>query len=408
MSWLVDYEKLTKSKEGRTGQKEIVNSIKDKILDSSDNDTIVVKGPAGTGKTLVLAHIGLQVPNKTGILFVYTKILVKFLRSAFVNSNRTETLEQLGVDSFFQWLFRIYKNTFHEAAPDIESFDEKTDYMIERLSGKIKSRMYDYVLIDEGQDFRPSVIAFIRKITRVLVFVGDENQAIYVSHKDDLADLTKLFGEHTSYFLKLSIRISPSLIALLYPYISQIEKYKKGLRFLKRDPEKSTLEDSMPLWYRDITYSDFINYFSETLAMEYIRSGKNIGIVCYHKKDVVTVYEKLLEKVDEKFVVYVTKDLTQEIDFSANKIFLLTMHSSKGLEFDNLLYLHINSTPRNGDQKLYDNLAYTVYTRPKEDLVIYSHDKNIPLKNKMNLDYMTIIDSLEETNEDEIVEIDIF
>ena len=136
MSWLVDYEKLTKSKDGRTGQKEIVNSIKDKILDSSDNDTIVVKGPAGTGKTLVLAHIGLQVPNKTGILFVYTKILVKFLRSAFVNSNRTETLEQLGVDSFFQWLFRIYKNTFHEAAPDIESFDEKTDYMIERLSGK--------------------------------------------------------------------------------------------------------------------------------------------------------------------------------------------------------------------------------------------------------------------------------
>jgi len=87
---------------------------------------------------------------------------------------------------------------------------------------------------------------------------------------------------------------------------------------------------------------------------------------------------------------------------------LLTMHSSKGLEFDNLLYLHINSTPRNGDQKLYDNLAYTVYTRTKEDLVIYSHDKNIPLKNKMNLDYMTIIDSLEETNEDEIVEIDIF
>jgi len=404
MSWLVDYERLTAGQDGNFGQKDIVQSVKKKILNGTTNDTIVIKGPAGTGKTLVLAHIALQVPQKTGIFFVYTKILVKFLRSAFENANRADAVEQLGVDSFYKWLFTIYKNTFHESPPPLEPFEKKADHMIGRLSQQIKEKIFDYALIDEGQDFQPNVISFIRSITKVVVFVGDGNQAIYVGHKDDLSDLTTLLGNHDSYYLKLSIRISPSLIALLYPYISRIKEYKQGLKYLKRDPEKSSLKDSKPLWYRDIPYDDFLTYFAETLAMEYVRSGKNIAIVCYHNDDVANIADALRNKVDEKFVIHVTTELTQVVDFSENKIFLLTMHSSKGLEFDNLLYFHINSSPRNGEKKLYDNLAYTVYTRPKEDLIIYSPDNDIPLKSAMNLDYMTIIDALNTTDEDDDIE----
>jgi DNA helicase IV len=406
MNWLVDFDRL-RSEEG-SNQKEIVLRAKEIIESGKDNQSIVIKGPAGTGKTLVLAHIALQVPDKNGFFFVYTHSLRKFLSSAFKDANQGLT-SGLSINNFHKYLFDLYKNTFHESPPPITSFDEKTDLMMDKISSRIRNKIFDYVLIDEGQDFSPKTISFLRSISKVMVFVGDGNQAIYVKHDINLTNLTQLLGQPESHNLKLSMRISPSLIKLLYPYISRIEEYKKGLKFLNKKNENGEVRDSKPLWFRDVDYDSFIKYFAENLVMDYIRSGKNIVIACYHNEDVKKVSEKLRELLQPEFIVLVTKDREDEIDFSESKIYLITMHSSKGLEFDNLLYLHINSAPIDDKDGLYDNLAYTVYTRPKEDLIIYSPDKNIPLKSMMNLDHITIVETLDLDSADEdIDEIKIF
>lgn len=400
MTWLAPYEGLTKL------QKEIVAKAEARIANTQGEYGLVVKGPAGTGKTLVLAHIALRSTENTGFFFVYTNILLKFLRSALEESNRTFSSGSAGVDTFHTWLFRLYKAEFpFDNYPAAADYTDKVNQMIERLSGSIKGKIFDYILIDEAQDFRPNVIAFLRSISKVMVFVGDGNQAIYVGHKDDLTDLTDLLGTHDTEYLKLSIRISPSLINLLYPYMRRLEDYKSGIQYLKRDSETSPRKDSKPLWFRNVPLNDFISYLANTLAMSYINDGKNIALVCHHNEDVDDMYEKITREVDEEFVIRVTTVREQEVDFSKNKLYLLTMHSCKGLEFDNLVFLYVNSAPREGnrakeEKKLYENLAYTVYTRPKEDLLIYSPGKDLPLKDKMNLDYITILETLD-TIEDE-------
>jgi superfamily I DNA/RNA helicase len=407
MRWLVDYENLS-SRDG-SNQQEIVEKARELINGDTSQAAIIVKGPAGTGKTLVLAHIALKVPEKRGFFFIYTNVLLKFLNSAFSAANNAFTETNVGVNTFDKWLYDLYNNTFHERPPDISPYVDKAAHMIERLTPRITGNLFDYVLVDEGQDFRPNVIAFIRAVARVVIFVGDGNQSIYVKHEDDLSDLTNLLGEHKTYYLKLSIRVSPSLIKLLHPYIRELEEYQEGLRFVNRNGDANTLRDSKPLWFREIPLTDFLNYFVDNLALDYIRSGKNLAVVCNHNDDVDMVYDRIIADHSEELAIRVSTGRHQEVDFSQNKIFVLTMHSSKGLEFDNLLYMHINSGPRDGQTRLFNNLAYTVYTRPKEDLIIYSPDRTIPLKDKMNLDHITILDTIDTAEEDDdMEEIDIF
>jgi len=376
--WLQPINRFTEE------QRNIYNQLLDSIY-NRNKFSAIIKGPAGTGKTLILAQLALQVRGKRGIFFIYTNALRNFLISSMKRSDANYTEMQTGVETFYKWLFTAYRSNVGGAFPEGE-FSEKTDIMITALLPVVNPNTFDFFLIDEGQDFSPKVLNLLKKISSHLIFVGDANQSLYEQHGDNLDDLTTIIKADEVYEIIISIRISPKILKFLRRYVFEI--YPE-LKTVKRDESK----DSKPLLYRNIPLDKFLNYFIKNVALNYLHANKNLAIVCRHNEDVKNVFSIVESLLNGSNIYLVTTDRNQDISFSENAVYCLTMHSCKGLEFDNLLYLNIKNEPTGGI-KLHNNLAYTAYTRAREDLIIYSLDSNIPLLDYLDLDYATVIENL--------------
>lgn len=373
-------------------QKDVYEKIVEGI-NGKGKYSAIIKGPAGTGKTLILAQVALQLRGKRGVMFVYTNSLRNFLVSALRNTGAPFTEMQTEMQTFYKWLFGVYRKNFGRYYPEGE-FKVKTDEMIDKLMPVVKADIFDFLLIDEGQDFSPKVIQFLIKVSKNIVFVGDANQSIFEIHEDDLSDLTNIVNPNEVHNLILSIRISPSILRFMRKYVFKI--YPK-LKTVKRDGSK----DSKPLVYHSCDLNDFLTYFIPNVGVNYLKADKNLVVVCRHNDDVISVYKKIKSITEQDYVKRITTEPDQDIEFSENLIYCVTMHSCKGLEFDNLLFLNVNNEPTNG-LKLHNNLAYTAYTRSREDLIIYSPDKKIPLFSYLDFDFATEITSLpsEDENDD--------
>jgi superfamily I DNA and RNA helicase len=374
-------------------QKEIYDNIIER-LNNDEEYVAIIKGPAGTGKTLILAQIAREITDQNSIFFIYTNALRNFLNNAIKKAETGESTMETSVETFYKWLFSVYKHNVGTRFPAGE-FSEKTDEMIEKLLGNVNENIIDIILVDEGQDFNLNVIKLLKKVSKKIVFVGDANQSIYES-SDDLSDLSKILNPKDQFQLSISIRISPSILKFMRKYVQMIYD---DLKTAKREEER----DSKPLIYQTMELNDFLNYFIPNVAVEYLRANKNLVITCRHNEDVAYVYE-IIRGINNSIKIHkVKKDRDQEMDFTDNAIFCTTMHSCKGLEFDNLLHLNINNEAYDG-VKIEENLAYTVYTRPKEDLIIYSPDETIPLQKYLDFSYATVIDELDDDGEEMEIE----
>lgn len=125
----VDYSKL--------------DALQVKIIGDKFYDHMVVKGKAGTGKSLIALHkLGRVAPDKTAVLIVFTTSLKQYFNDGF---------EALGIDE---------KTVFN--------FDEWIPQKV------------DYVFVDECQDFSAAQIQqFIDNAIEYCYFFGDSEQSIY-------------------------------------------------------------------------------------------------------------------------------------------------------------------------------------------------------------------------------------
>jgi len=358
-------------------------------INSDNNYTALIKGPAGTGKTLILAQIALKMRGKRGIFFIYTNALRNFINHALSQSGQEVTEIQAKVETFHTWLHRLYKQYIGVVPQNMPDYNEKANQMIDELINIVEADVFDYFLVDEGQDFSPKVIGFLNKVAKNLVFVGDANQSFYQEHEDDLSDLISLINPNEQFSVTLSVRISPSILRFMSEWVHNIYN---DLTTVTRDDDR----DSKPLFYHSIAFDRFLAYFIKNVAMNYLQSGKNLVITCVHNDTVDSIYAQIKTMMpdnNQDKIKRVTTTRDQVIDFSENAIYCITMHSVKGLEFDNLLFLNIDFTPV-GSKREQNNLAYTSYTRATDDLIIYSQNQNIPLRQYLDFDYATIINEL--------------
>lgn len=143
----VDYSKL--------------DALQIKIIGDKFYDHMVVKGKAGTGKSLIALHkLGRVAPDKKAVLIVFTTSLKQYFKDGF---------EALGIDE---------KTVFN--------FD---DWIPQKV---------DYVFVDECQDFSTAQIQqFIDNASEYCYFFGDSEQSIYGWRGDgvqSVEDSAKMLG----------------------------------------------------------------------------------------------------------------------------------------------------------------------------------------------------------------------
>lgn len=348
VSWYVPYHKL--------------DSEQSKMINDMVNDLghiHWVKGFAGTGKSTVLLNFAQQLQgmnnNKSFCFITYTHALVELLKVA-VNAHQ---LKNMAVMTHTQFLNQPYR--------------------------------YHFVFLDEVQDISEADLLQIRQRADYLFLAGDCEQNIYEqSTRED--QIRTIFGpkEHELTFMhRLTANIQKIASKILI---------NSGLIYGK---EKNTNADTTAKLIKFDAVQDEYEWL-EKEAMQRSKPFKPYAILFSFHEDIENFYKFLSHKYNIKLnylgkrldYAYLNKELIEkglnfcylgngfgslEISDSKPIVYIMTIHSSKGLDFQGVFIPHLNANRRfhwQDVEGLEQRMLFVATTRTRQDLFLtYTSDK---------------------------------
>jgi superfamily I DNA/RNA helicase len=283
-----------------------------------------IYGPPGSGKTNVLLlrakHLSIKFPDAKILCLVYTSALKSFIQSGI----KEYKLDPSFVLTFHGWGMQYLRHKGIE----VDDFDE----VATRLKGLCignNNPFFDFLLVDEAQDFSKDIIELFFNISKNVYLFFDKNQSIFQS-TDSTSDKLPLSIRGFKKKFKKEIELPknfrvPYKIAQLastimpstkfeaqtmqddrgdFPVYKVFENEEEELLFIK-----SRIED-IPNENPDYNFGIFVKTNKENLEYTYSKF-QDIGL----KTETILFglpscnYENTIPK-------------------------LLTYHSAKGLEFD--------------------------------------------------------------------------
>lgn len=153
-----------------------------------------IKGPAGSGKSIVLAGRAarLAAEGKDVLVVSFNITLLNYLADLSVREYRRARSSIVWLN-WHAWCKRVcFESGFDDGykqamADDGRSFDEKDDALTRLMQTAVididaVDVRYDAVLVDEGQDFKPEWWSILRKVCKdggEMMLVADATQNIY-------------------------------------------------------------------------------------------------------------------------------------------------------------------------------------------------------------------------------------
>jgi hypothetical protein len=350
----------------------------------------IIKGPPGSGKTLVLVHRCCQLrryePRTKRILLVCFNIaLVSYLKR-LIQEKATGTGDGgVHVSHFFELCSKVLGETVRFENESSDYYDLVTQETLDRIkSGKSLMKPFDAILVDEGQDFDESML---RVVLALLKSGGD-----FVLSLDSYQDLYRrrpswksvgIEAGGRTHTLKKAYRSTKALFDFSQRFIGQEPGAGEQLALL---PETGVFKGAAPEIHKFRNAEGLETFLIKDLGGclqrgEYKRSETAI---IYDDKvygpdrfsyDNRALPMRLLRNLEASGVpsTWVSQDVRSKemYDVTTDRVSLISIHSSKGLDFD-LVYLvgldHLH--PGEGTRQSLVSLVYVAMTRAKIRLVI--------------------------------------
>lgn len=218
----------------------------------------------------------------------------------------------------------------------------------------------DYLIVDETQDLNIEQLAFLETLEpKGCLYVGDVRQSIYSFKGASPRKLLSLMKRQDTEVRELTQN---------YRNAKKIIKYSETFVSKMKDVK---LEKTMPM--RDIP--GVIKTIGSFDIIPTIKTDTNWGkwaVLCRTNQTVKNIMS-LLERNDIPCISFrqaqgSLDDLNEKM--SSNAVKVLTIHSSKGLEFDKVI---VHDIYTKGDEPL--RLTYVAVTRARDELYIRSNKK---------------------------------
>lgn len=321
-----------------------------KVINKRADRSCIIRGCAGSGKSILALWKAKQIQDegKGDLLFVvFTKSLRQYMKDG---------INQVGL-----------------SAGCVENFNQCLRWIKDDETGKYeavgwKKGDYDYILVDEAQDFSIEDLKMIEgHAKKALLLYGDSAQQLYNFMKDkktaDMEEIKLKMGFPDDQ-LVFNHRL-PKKIAAVAEYInSEFDELQD--RCTNEGREKPYIIQS------DSLYSQLDK------IMEIIknRNFEDVGIL-FSTNDQVKQADTYLKNKGYSVESKVKDDV--ELDFNSSNPKLMTYHSSKGLQFEAVFLPecndeeNINLDPER--EKTKKNALYVAVTRTYQSLYIFYSDE---------------------------------
>lgn len=297
-----------------------------------NRQNIWIKGFPGSGKSVLLAYT-LQIIKRHNrqasvVVVVFTRALVQMFSEAF---------NEMGINVEVKTFYEFMNSSIH----------------------------YDYILSDEVQDLVPSVLRAMKTRANHVVVAGDENQSIYERdpkfHEATVSpsEIRSLLSAK-SLELGINHRLSSSIINIIQRFMPNMNIFSE-----KRDQTKTSTQ--VRLCEANGT-SEEVKYIMQE-AGKAIRIGGTAAVLLPTQKEIVKFVNAALA-AEGKSAWPEQLNRWGQLDFSAmnsylsskdvklkyvgngvgsfssddNKIIIMTYHSSKGLDFENVFIPFMNTS----------------------------------------------------------------
>jgi hypothetical protein len=349
----------------------------------------VIHGVAGSGKTMILGFRALQLAQiltKPILILCFNVSLAANLRH-YVAEKKIE--DKVQVYHFHDWCGQQIK-TYHCDVPEGEApyFERQVTAVIEGVDkSQIPRAQYGAVLIDEGHDFEPEWLKLITQMVDPeidsLLLLYDDAQSIYKKNSSLDFSLSsvgvKARGRTT--ILKLNYRNSKEILDFAYQFaqefISEAESDDDHIPVIA--PESAGGSGPVPVFKPFEQQKQELDFIVRCVRKWLVDGDEpnEIGILVPSKKMAGAIAESL-NKAGIPNQSLFDKNTKAAYKPDQPLVTVLSIHSSKGLEFETVILAGIDKIQYVAEELAGQvRLMYVGMTRAKSKLLITSSAETV-------------------------------
>jgi len=355
----------------------------------------VIHGVAGSGKTLILGarclHLA-QALTKPILVLCYNITLAAKLRDFIKDKGLSE--DKVQVQHFHGWCSEQCK-AFNIKVPYRKEnyFDSLVEAVIKALDeGKIPQGQYGAVLIDEGHDFEPEWLRLTTQLVdpavNSLLLLYDDAQSIYKKRSALEFSLASvgIQAQGRTTILKINYRNTQEIMQFAWNLTkSNLQKERKdqGQSDIPQvAPQSAGASGSQPVVRQFATMEEETTWLVRCLRTWHDERGMAFRdmAVLYPGGEAGHKMEQALQQANIPCIWLKDSKTRKDYRVDEDKIPIMTIHSSKGLEFSTVVLLDASFIPSKeiDDAALTAamRLLYVGMTRATERLLLSFHRDN--------------------------------
>lgn len=367
----------------------VMDSQQEQLARSLGDEHRIIHGVAGSGKTMILGFRAMQLARELAkpiLVLCYNKTLAARLEQLIGERGLSEKVQ---VYNFHKWCRKMLV-AYHVPLPPgsgkafVDALPPAVIAGVDR--GQIPRFQYGAVLIDEGHDFEPDwyrlIVQMIDPATNSLLVLYDDAQNIY-GNADRRKISWKSLGvqaQGRTTILKLNYRNTLEILSVARGFAHELLESRgdddDGVPLIA--PQSAGRRGPVPELVRTDTAGAQLDVLIARLRDEHAggRAYSDMAVLFRNQWEGEKLHEALqrigipsrLADNSGKHTLFAVEDSVK----------LVTMHSSKGLEFPFVIIPGLGSLPKEGQREADEaRLLYVAMTRATEHLLLIHHDDSV-------------------------------
>jgi hypothetical protein len=368
----------------------VMDAQQEQLARSLGDEHRIIHGVAGSGKTMILGFRAMQLArelSKPILVLCYNKTLAARLDQLLGERGLSEKVQ---VYNFHKWCRKMLA-AYHVDLPaqgSADFFEQMVQRVIDGVErGQIPRFQYGAVLVDEGHDFEPDwyklIVQMIDPNTNSLLVLYDDAQNINgsASRRKFTWKSLGVQAQGRTTILKLNYRNTLEILSVARSFANELLHADAG----EDDgvplvaPESAGRRGAVPELIRvdsaGAELTVLVSQIRDELA--HGRPLDDIAVIYrfnWQGDKLRTALEqaglacRLADDKGGKGALFVVRDCIK----------LVSMHSSKGLEFPLVIIPHLGMMPKPGEDEAHEaRLLYVAMTRATERLLLIHHEDSV-------------------------------